>query len=342
MKLNWGDLVLHRLIAHEVPRTDPQGSPELSDEDRAPNTQIENFFRERMTGSLNESGIDVVFDPAADRTVKDGIEELLPAPKKLVTISQALARRLYSVQNRQNTAGLLVIAVGTIQSRGAVCILKLEHEEGIRVVELTDKGVRTFNLEYLNTLVLTRRTRVFKVGLFVAGKPIYARVSDEQFGRGANRGVANFYLRDFLGCRFATAPEVQTEQFLRSAQQFINEDVRDPEKRARYEQALLAELNSQDDGIRPRQFAQKHIDTAAERQQFVNRVEHADLPIDLIPKSLAMIGNTIKRIQMRFENGTTINAHSDLVGKEIQLTGLDDGRTRVVMEDVLTRINPRG
>lgn len=342
MKLNFGDLSIHRLIAHEVPRSEPNGGPELSDEDRAPNTQIENFFRERMTGSLNESGIDVVFDPGADHTVKDGIEELLSEPNKLVAVSQALARRLYSVQNRQNTAGLLVIAIGTLQSRAALCILKLEHEEGIRVVELTDKGVRMFNLEYLNTLVLTRRTRVFKVGLFVAGRPIYARVSDEQFGRGANRGVADFYLRDFLGCRFAAAPEVQTEQFLRSVQQFINEDVTDSEKRARYEQAVLAELNSQDDGIRPRQFAQKHIDTTAERHQFITRVEHAGLPVDLIPKSLTLIGNTIKRIQMRFENGTTINAHPDLVGKEIKLTGLDDGRTRVVMEDVLTKINPRG
>lgn len=340
--MNFADLVIRRLIAHEVPRSEPKGGPELSDEDRAPNTQIENFFRERLTSSLNESGIDVVFDPAADTTVKDGIDELLTQPKKLVQISQALARRLYSVQNRQNTAGLLVIAVGAIQNRAAVCILKLEHEEGIRVVELSDKGVRTFNLEYLNTLVLTRRTRVFKVGLFVAFKPIYARVSDEQFGRGANRGVADFNLHDFLGCRFAEAPEVQTDHFLRSTQKFINEDVSDPEKRARYEQAVLAELNSKDDGIRPRQFAQKHIDTATERHQFMGRVQEAGLPSDLIPKSLALIASTIKRIQLSFDNGTTINAHPELIGREIKLTGLDDGRTRVEMEDVLKRIKPRG
>ncbi len=341
MKLNFADLVIHRLIAHEVPRTESSGGPALSDEDRAPDTKIENFFRERITSSLNESGIDVVFDPSADMTVKDGIEELLSEPKHLVVVSQTLARRLYSVQNRQNTAGLLVIAVGTIQNRPAVCVLKLEHEEGIRVVELSEKGVHTFNLEYLNTLVLTKRTRVFKVGLFVAAEPTYARVSDEQFGRGSNRGVADFYLRVFLGCRFAAAPEVQTDRFLRSAQEFINEDVTDPEKRARYEQALLAELNSKDDGIRPRQFAEKHIDTTDERHQFVTRVENAGLPADLIPKSLALIGNTIKRIQMSFANGTTITAHPDLVGNEIKITGLDDGRTRVEMEDVLKQVKPR-
>jgi nucleoid-associated protein YejK len=341
MKLNFADLVIHRLIAHEVPLTQPKGGPVLSDEDRAPDTKIENFFRQRITSSLNESGIDVVYDPSADKTVKDGIEELLSTPRHLVAVSQTLARRLYDVQNRQNTAGLLVIAVGTIQNRAAVCVLKLEHEEGIRVVELSEKGVHTFNLEYLNNLVLTKRTRVFKVGLFVAAKPTYARISDEQFGRGANRGVADFYLHDFLGCHLATAPEVQTEHFLRSAQEFINEDVTDPEKRARYEQALLAELHSKDDGIRPRQFAQKHIDTAEERHQFATRVQLAGLPADLIPKSLALIGNTIKRIQMSFANGTTITAHPELVGKEIKITGLDDGRTRVEMEDVLKQVKPR-
>jgi hypothetical protein len=44
---------------------------------------------------------------------------------------------------------------------------------------------------------------------------------------------------------------------------------------------------------------------------------------------------------LSFANGTTITAHPDLVGKEIKITGLDDGRTRVEMEDVLKRVKPR-
>ncbi len=342
MKLNFGDLMIRRLIAHEVPQKGTKAGPELSDDDKAPDGQIESFFRQRMTGSLTDAGIDVVFDPAASQTVKDGITTLLSDPDQLVSVSQLMARHLYDVQNRQNTAGLLVVATGTIDARPAVCVLKLEHEEGIRVVELSAGGTRTFNLEYLNSLVLTKRTRVFKVGLFVEAKPVYARVSDEQFGRGANRGVAYFYLFDFLGCKFAAAPEVQTKDFLQAAQKFINEDVTDPEKQARYEQALLSELNSNEEGVKPRQFAQKHIDTSAERNRFVQRVQEAGLPTELVPKSLGLIVNTIKRIQMRFENGTTINAHPDLIGNDLKISRLNDGRTRVEMEDILRRIKPLG
>ncbi len=341
MTLNVADLVLSRLIAHEVPQKESGAQPQLSDEDRAPDARIRNFFRERLSGSLNESGIDVVFDPSGNPTVKTGVTTLYATPSDLIAVSKGMAKHLFSVQNRQNTAGLLVVATGTIQNHAAVAILKLEHEEGIRVIEVSEKGVRTFNLEYLNSLVLTKRTKVFKVGLFVERKPAYARVSDEQFGRGAHRGVAEFFLREFLGCKYATAPEVQTDEFLKSAQLFINEDITDPEKRARYEQALLAELNSKDDGIRPRQFANRHIDTAIERKQFIDRVSTRGLPTDLIPKSLALIGSTIKRIQMTFENGTTISAHPELFGEQIKVTKIDNGRTRVEMEDVLKGIKPR-
>jgi len=94
MSLNVADLVLSRIIAHEVPQTG-SGAPQLSDEDRAPDQRIRNFFRERMSGSLNESGVDVVFDPAADSTVKDGVAALYTDPKDLVAISQHIARHLH-------------------------------------------------------------------------------------------------------------------------------------------------------------------------------------------------------------------------------------------------------
>jgi hypothetical protein len=197
MTLNVADLVLSRLIAHEVPQKESGTHPQLSDEDRAPDARIRNFFRERLSGSLNESGIDVVFDSSGNPTIKTSVATLYATPKDLVAVSKEMAKHLFSVQNRQNTAGLLVVATGTIQNHATVAILKLEHEEGIRVIEGSEKGVRTFNLEYLNSLVLTKRTKVFKVGLFVERKPAYARVSEEQFGRGADRGVAEFFLREF-------------------------------------------------------------------------------------------------------------------------------------------------
>jgi hypothetical protein len=46
-------------------------------------------------------------------------------------------------------------------------VLKLEREQGARVELAVTSGGRTFSVQHLRDLMLTERTKVFKVGLFV-------------------------------------------------------------------------------------------------------------------------------------------------------------------------------
>jgi hypothetical protein len=74
--------------------------------------------------------------------------------------------------------------------------------------------------------MLTQKTKIFKVGLFVPTKSeitldtVEGMVSDEQRGS-SSPGVANFFLRIFLGCTFTELPERITQRFFEAASEFI-------------------------------------------------------------------------------------------------------------------------
>jgi hypothetical protein len=143
-------------------------------------------------------------------------------------MSQQMAMHLHASQTGVNPAGLLVVSSAVVDGNRALAILKLEKESGVRVHEdKTADGRRTLSMEHIRELMLTDRTKVFKVGLFypTTGGTVEGLVSDKQRGYQPQNEVADFFLKRFLGCALKQLPPVVTQDFLQATEQFINDEV---------------------------------------------------------------------------------------------------------------------
>ena len=141
----------------------------------------------------------MVFDPDAASPIPSLVKQHLDgASAELLVASQTMARQLYSSQTRQNSAGLLIVSSVVVSSGPGLAILKLEHEDGIRVRRNSDESHLALDIEYISELVMTSQTKVFKAGLFYPSADdggASGLVSDQQRSDSRRGDVAAFFLR---------------------------------------------------------------------------------------------------------------------------------------------------
>lgn len=295
------------LIVHDVPRHlagDESEEIVLSDASSSLDASLRNLFTERVTRSLSKNAFEVERDPAATSPVPDHVRLLAAAQgkerePKLVQTSQDMARHLFASQTGSNPAGLLVVALGRVDGKGAVSVMKLEREDAIRVSPTQRHGHTTFDVQYLRDLMLGKNTRVFKASLFkpVGKDDLDGLVSDTQ-RNDPTADVANFFLRRFLGCRLKVAPDVATRQFFTATQEFIN-TIPDPEKKARYEIALIAAMNTPGQTMTPGSLANQ-LDTE-DRQPFRNVLAQQGAPTGRFDKDNRLIAGQLRQLVFGFE-----------------------------------------
>ena len=124
----------------------------------------------------------------------------------------------------------------------------MEKEEGVRLSQTTHDGLRTFDVSYIRDLILTRKTKLFKIGFFYppdGGSDPEGTACDEQRGYMPRTEIAGFFLTGFLGCCLAEDPRVSTKRFFLAAQDFFNEQIEDPVERTQALNHLLSELTNQ-------------------------------------------------------------------------------------------------
>jgi len=243
-----------------------------------------------------------------------------------------------------NPEGLLVIVQAIIDSQHGFCVLKLEKEDGVRVRQAKVNGKATFDIQHLRDLMLTKKTKVFKAGLFVQHgdslEEIEGLVSDNQLGSQPRTEVAEFFLHRFLGCKTRETPHVTTKKFFHIAEDFINNDVVDPVHKARYHIALLSELQSEAPTVNPRKFAENHF-VVADRQKFMKALAREQFPIKVFDKDIALIKAQISRTQVDFKSGLAIIGTPETFSEHVKMTDVEDGQTRVEIVDHLRRVHGR-
>ncbi|HLX32603.1 MAG TPA: nucleoid-associated protein [Gaiellaceae bacterium] len=342
--MNLDSFQLASLVVHDVPQPNPDSEGLILTDAEIPlDGQIRGYFERKIKQSLRNRGLEVIADANASSVVKDGVSALLIDPQQLVAVSQDLARHLDESQTRRNPAGLLAVALGKVDEGEVVSILKLEREQGLRLRIHMEGEHAEVDLEFLRDLTLTDKTKIFKTSLLRledAGQPatMAGLASDDQRGREDGAGVADFFLFTFLGCQLRTNPEKATRDFVRAAEQFINEDVSSDEQRANYQVALLATLQSQAHDLHPQHFANEHLVTA-DRPQFLARVEEHGLNPS---QAFAMDTSLAKAsgFKMVFEHGMTlVGSREDLV-ERVEVNG-PAGINGVQLKDVLKRIGGR-
>jgi 37-kD nucleoid-associated bacterial protein len=313
------------VMIHDIPRgNDDTAELILTDEPIQLDAQLRNYFQSKIAESLRKRGIAVIFDSVKDPTVYNSVGEILRDANGLILQSQLIAQRLNVIQTGVNPPGLLVVIFGVDDGKPAVAILKLEREEGIRFQVHEVNGHRTVDLQFLRDLTLTNKTKVFKTSLFVWEDPsdptrIRGLVSDDQRGQVEGRGVADFYLNTFLGCRLMVNPAQATLEFVKAAEEFFNKSITNPEKKGRYQIALLSEMQNQQLDVTPEVFADDNLD-AADRSDFLNQIQlHNLAPGAAFEKDTSLV--KVAGFKMTFENGMVLVGSTDDLKDRVHIRG---------------------
>lgn len=340
-----GLLAVDKIIVHDVPQRragDASSSPALSEVESPANVELRNFVRERVIETLAARSFEVRFVEGSTSPLPGLIAGQLRAkPRPFVKMSQEAANHLHQVQTGQNPPGLLVVLRGTLGDVSTLGLMKLEREEAIRLNQQRIGGRRTFSLEHLRDLMLSKKTRVFKTGLFwPADDGAAGLVCDMQLGRDLARDVANFFLQKFLGCRLADEPAIVTKRFWDTAERFINEQVADPIRQTTYLLALTTEMTSQKNDVSPRGFVAEHVESG-DRDRFNTFMSEAGLDTPFI-KDTRKITGRIERVQYEFASGIRLTGPVDEVRERVMLERGEGGQTRVEFEDHLKGVHGKG
>jgi hypothetical protein len=171
MKADLALLTVSRVIIHEVPHRRENTAPVLSEIESPMDADIRQLIKERIIATVGDptKSFEIEPDPQTTSPVPGLIAaHLTTSPADvLVENSQAMAQHLFTTQPTTSPGGLLLVILGTIAENPAVIILKLEKEEGARIVpHPAAGGKRTFDIKHYKDLILTPKTKVFKIALF--------------------------------------------------------------------------------------------------------------------------------------------------------------------------------
>ncbi len=315
-----------QVIIHEIPQrfvAEKGRQLDLSGAAEKLSGQLRPFFDRKLKGSLGRYGFDVGRDSASSSPLPGLITEIVLDPNKLVPASQAMAKHLHGVQTGVNPAGLLCVATGDCGGKPAVSVLKLERDEGARV-ERKGKGKgRTLTMAYLDDLMISGKTRIFKASVFVlAGSTLNSldgRVADDQRGNDFGHDVASFFLSLFLGCKLRVEPRIATREIFAATEQYINEVVEAPEKKAQYTLSLQTAMQSPAPDLRPRDFAEQFFQSEDRTpyRQFLSEREID--PDQAIPKNLELIQSRITRVKMETETGMLVLGTGALIDDRVEV-----------------------
>jgi hypothetical protein len=344
--VNIDTFLIAEVMIHDIPRgNDVEEQLILTDDPITLDADLRRYFRQKIVGSLRERGVDVVADLNEDGRVRNEVARIIANPSNLPVASRSIAEHLNVVQSGRNPAGLLAVVCGTVDKKPCVSVLKLEREQGLRFRIETVENRRVVDLEYLRDLTLTDKTKVFKTSLFVLGggskdpaARVSGRVSDDQRGNETGIGVATFFLGRFLGCRLRDSPEKKTLAFVTVTDAFINKAVLSPERRGKYQIALLAAMQDQTSEVQARSFADTNLEQS-DRPPYLDMVRDAGIDPDIpFPKDVSLV--KISGFKMTFESGMVlVGSRNDLQERvEIQSPAHNSG---VLVKDAMKTLSGR-
>lgn len=344
------DLEIEEFIVHAVPskiakrilREAPEtkeNHPVFSTMPSTISSESSRFFYDKITSTIGSTdSIDIVF--MDDSPVKGLIGEYFSCDSsRRIAITQEIARHLYNKQDAKNSGGLILFILGIVGGNKNISILKLEQEDGVRVTQEITDGLTTFSIDVITDLMLTRRTKLFKIVTFYHRDSFLKGIlCDKQRGY-SSKGVANFFLTDFLGCVLAEEPQIQTKSFFELTQKYIN-TIASSQSRAGLLTHLLSEMMDQRSILNPTEFARRILDPE-HRDNYLNYLRVEGGPVTAFTKNLDLIKGKLHKIQYNFASGVTVIGSPEDMDVHTNVRDLEDGKTRMEIIDVLNKVKTK-
>ncbi|RPJ55213.1 MAG: hypothetical protein EHM23_26905 [Acidobacteria bacterium] len=343
MTSDLGLLVVEQIIIHEVPQTSLTGEtdgPVLSDVESPITPEIKGMLRARIIGGVGsrKQAVDIEWNPQSDSPVPDLIRDCFDSGLGFVEMSQQLANHLFESQPGISPAGLLAVIRCSLDRNTVLAILKIEREEGARLLEQMSSGKRTFDIQHLTDLILTPKTRLFKLAVFVRLPNAYEAVAcDNQRSYSENRVLADFFLH-FLGCKLAEAPNVATKNFYDTTARYLTDWFReDPETHALTYNHLVSALTSNIQSLSARQFAEDYLPPPA-RRPYLDYLKKHGVGDRVFDVDTSMITYRLRKTVYAFRSGASLIVPAEAAQKTVGLTNEKDGSVSVAFRDHLTDV----
>jgi hypothetical protein len=348
MTINFSLLTVAHLIIHEVPKRlgqEDQTAQTLSEEESTLGQEIKGMLRDRLMSAAETSprGFDIERDPASTSPIPKLIQPYLenPGGADFVEMSRTMAKHLFQSQPRISPSGLLLVMGCNIDDLVAVGILKVEKEEGARLFR-SEGGKVTFNLEHLRDLVLTPRTKLFKLAIVVPDDGTFrGRACDNQRAYSSYKVLADFFLERFLGCRLAESPSVATKKFYEGTEVFLHDNFQnDPETYSRIYTHLASSLTSERRSLSVKKFAEAFL-PSEHRDRYLHFLKDRGVGMGTFDIDLKLVQKRLRLTLYAFKSGTRLIVPSAEVRERISIKKQRTGDVRVEFTDRLLRVKGR-
>jgi hypothetical protein len=349
--INLNLLKLEGVIFHQVPQNkgaDSKETPVLSDAEQPTSSRLEFYLRDQIVATFSRSRQRVEPDEDQDSTLPTAcIDLLVPSNGKaiddvnaFVEFSRGAAQLLYERQRGNAPDGLLVVGRGTVGDKAVICLAKLEQQAGLSFEVVEQDGGQVVQVALEDGLVLTDDTAVFKAAIFTLAGTKKARtldgiVSDEQSGKVYEAPVSAYWLRTFLGCKYANSADVQTRAFVKAITDVINHDIADFADRDLAHSALTAELHNNKTAIDPSDWIETNLPLPVQ-DKAIQRLADAGAPTTAFPKGQEVVEHAPKNTWFEFSDGTRLKVPID---HEVQLDkGTEDNVDVLTVRGKIVRI----
>lgn len=288
-----GTIVLRRMVVHRVPRRrkgDETVMLNPSEAESPMSDEVRGFLTRKLQQTMNHAGHVVDRDPdQPNAETPTAVEGYLTGAgeQDLVATSTAVTQRLFAVQGGSSNDGVLIVVDCVIAGRDALAVMKVEHERGVQLEEIEDdEGNTTLDMNVLENLLLTENTKTFKSAvLYLDDGELLGLVSDEQ--QNDKNEVARFFLRHFLGMRFAHISSVLTERFLEEVVKHSNERITNLEARDRVVDAAKVTVQAAGD-LDVREFVERYV-PEEDQDDMEERLVKAGVPLQPFEKDTSRI-----------------------------------------------------
>jgi hypothetical protein len=353
MSIDFSNLVINRLVIHEVYKRDANGEvpPKLNDKLTTLNARGLVELQTRIIEAVGHGSHSLLMDivHAEEGSVYSNIAPFLngiQSDNEFIKMSQRLVTKLVQCQTSQIIpGGIVIIFQGTtgISNHKYIGIIKADKITGFEVTTSAQETIMNF----LNNLLLTPQQKLYKVAVAVRNSDgeaglgtitdVSVAVFDSNNNKAASNASATYFYETFLGCTFQRNNDLLTKEFFNYTQEFINKksDLSGKEK-VEVMSALYVYMKVRTDPhLNINDFADTYLSTAAQKDAYKNFMASKNVPAIDIVKDLSMISNKLKKRRLRFSNSIDVYAPADNFSDNISIISSEPESTTVKIKGII-------
>lgn len=269
--------------------------------------------------------------------------QVLELPKlnnpDFVTQSQQIANRLFTSQTSKAIPGGVLIVVDACfgsPPRAMIALIKAEVTTGF---------ANQNTLKFLDNLLLTDQSKLYKVGAFVeplpgANTPCEVFVYDAALTLTDQSALAKYFYKSFLGCELPKSGAFLTKAFYDLTIGFINKLSLGAEEQTNVFNAIVTYLMTERSAVvSPSTFAQRYLPPET-HDDYLRTMKDKGLP-STFPKDTTRLGSKLGYRKLTTKKGITIRGRAEIFKERIKVHQFMDAESQqqVIRIDIRDQID---